>query len=41
MFAPIAKLKTINVLMSLVTNLERHQLEVMNAFLNTNLEEEV
>ncbi|GAA0184851.1 transmembrane signal receptor [Lithospermum erythrorhizon] len=39
-FAPVAKLNTVRVLLSLATNLdwELHQLEIKNAFLNGDLE---
>ena len=42
-FAPVAKLNFIRILLSLATNLEwsLQQLDVKNAFLNGNLEEEV
>jgi len=38
---PYSKVQNFSVLISLVTNIERHQLEVMNAFLSTYTEEEV
>ena len=42
-FAPIAKLNTVRVILSLATNLDwsLHQFEVKNAFLHSTLEEEV
>ena len=42
-FAPIAKLNSIRVLLSVTVNLDwnLHQLDVKNAFLNWELEEEV
>lgn len=42
-FAPVAKLNTIRVLLSLVANLdwELYQLDIKNAFLNGDLDEEV
>ena len=42
-FAPAAKINTIWVLLSLATNLDWpfHQLDVKNAFLNSDLEDEV
>ena len=42
-FAPVPKLNSIRVLLSLATNLEwpLHRLDVKNAFLNGNLVEEV
>lgn len=42
-FAPVAKLNSIRVLLSIATNLdwELHQLDIKNAFLNGELEEEI
>ena len=42
-FSPVAKLKTIRVLLSLVANLDwpLHQLDVKNAFHHGDLEEEI
>ena len=42
-FAPVAKLNTIRILFSLVMNHDRkpHQLDINNAFLNGDLEEDV
>ena len=42
-FSPVAKLNTVRVLLSLTTNLDwpLHQLDVKNAFLQGNLDEEV
>ena len=42
-FAPIAKLNTVQILLSLAANSEwpLHQLDIKNAFLNGELEEEV
>ena len=42
-FAPVTELNIIRILLSLATNLDwpLHQLEMKNAFLNRNLEEEV
>ena len=42
-FAPVAKFNTIQVLLSIATNLDwsLHELDVKNAFLNGDLEKEV
>ena len=42
-FAPVAKLNSIRILLSLAVNLDRklHQLDIKNAFLNGDLEEEI
>ena len=42
-FAPVAKLNTIKILISLVVNLdwELHQYDIKNAFLNGELEKEI